>query len=379
MAREAHSAPWQYALIALSNTFIGVIVIIALYWGRSIFIPLALAVLLTFILAPLVNFLQRRGLNHVLAVSGVVLLTLLLFVGISWIVTQQVAALTDELPQHTEQIKDRIQSIKDLVQKGGGSRMVKMLDEISSHLFKPVTGSGGNSADSVGPPPPPPVAQHVVVSSSTPWLSFLSTFVAYFAEFLAQFTLALVLFIFMLYKRGDLLNRMVILAGLDRMTTTNRAVHDAGQRLSRFLRMQLIINTTYGLILGTGLYFFGVPLAFLWGFLAGLLRYAPYVGPLIGAFFPVTLSLVLSTNWTQPLLVIGLIIFLEVILANLVEPRLYGKTMGVSEVALLTAAAFWAYLWGPVGLVLSGPLDRLYVGSGQICTVSAFSRCSLER
>jgi hypothetical protein len=174
-----------------------------------------------------------------------------------------------------------------------------------------------------------------------------------------------VLVIFMLLKREDLRNRLLRLVGHGRLTVTTKAVDDAGQRISRFLLMQALINGTFGLSLAVGLFLIGVEYAFLWGFLAAILRYIPYLGTWIAAILPITLSLAMFEGWLQPLLVMALFLVIELICNNVLEPRLFGRSMGVSEVALLVVAAFWAFLWGPIGLVLSNPLTVCLVVLGK--------------
>jgi len=164
------------------------------------------------------------------------------------------------------------------------------------------------------------------------------------------------LVIFMLIRREDLRNRLIHLWGNGNLTIMTQALDDAGHRISRFLLMQLITNAVFALALGLGLFLIGVPYAFIWGLLGGLFRYIPYLGPWLAAIFPVALSFAVLPGWLPVLSVIGLIVILELIISNFVEPRLYGQVIGVSAVALLIGAAFWAWLWGPVGLILSIPM-----------------------
>jgi hypothetical protein len=185
------------------------------------------------------------------------------------------------------------------------------------------------------------------------------------AELLGCLGLTLVLVVFMLLKREDLRNRLIRLVGHGRITVTTKAVDDAGQRISRFLRMQFIINCGFGLTMTAGLLAIRVPHALLWGFLAALLRYVPYLGSTVTALVLITVSMAVFPGWLQPILVVALIVVLELTAANVMEPWLFSQSMGVSEVALLVAAAFWAFLWGPVGLVLSSPLTVCLVVLGK--------------
>ncbi|MGH8056959.1 MAG: AI-2E family transporter [Candidatus Entotheonellia bacterium] len=175
-------------------------------------------------------------------------------------------------------------------------------------------------------------------------------------EPLASAGLVIVLVIFMLLKHSDLRNRLIRLAGYSRLTTATKALDEAGQRISRYLLMQSIINGSFGVGVGLGLFLIGVPYALLWGFLAAVLRFIPYVGPALATILPGALSLAVFPGWWQPVMVIGLIALLELTNYLVLEPWLYGQSAGVSEVALLVAVAFWTWLWGPIGLLLATPL-----------------------
>ncbi len=217
--------------------------------------------------------------------------------------------------------------------------------------------------------PTTPIIVHptpVVMEPETPaWVTRLLGFISPVLESLAQAALTMVLVIFMLLNREDLRDRLIRLIGHGRITVTTKALDDAGQRISRYLLTQLLINSTYGLAFGLGLFAIGFQHALLWGFLAGALRYVPYVGTWITSALLIALSLAMFPGWTHTLLVLALIGTLELVTYNLVEPWLFSQSIGVSEVALLVAAAFWAFLWGPIGLILSGPLTVCLVVLGE--------------
>ena len=205
----------------------------------------------------------------------------------------------------------------------------------------------------------------VLESESPTWLARLPALLSSLLETLGGLALSLVLVVFMLLKREDLRNRLIRLVSHGQITVMTKALDDAGQRISRFLLMQLIVNATVGLTVGLGLLAIGVQYAFLWGFVAAVFRYIPYIGVWIAALPPILLSLAMFEGWVQPLLVIGLFLAIELLASNVAEPRLYGRSIGVSEVALLVAAAFWAFLWGPIGLILSSPLTVCMVVLGK--------------
>jgi predicted PurR-regulated permease PerM len=355
----------------VAGTLLAIAVVGALYWARSVFIPVALAVFLTFVLSPIVVGLQKLRLPRSVAVITAVTLTAAILAGTFWIVGRQVGTLADDLPNHTQSIKDKIENLKSAAGQKG-SRFGRMIDEIGGAFrTKPAEATAREAADETKTPA-------VVVESSSPsWMGFVGGFAGAAAEILAQGALVIVLVVFMLLNREDLRNRIIRLIGDGRLTVTTKAVDDATRRISRFLFMQFIVNATYGATLAVGLYFLDVDYAFLWGFLAATLRYIPYLGAWLAAILPVSLSIVESHGWTQPLLVIGFIVVLELISNNVMEPLMYGHSIGVSEVALLVAAAFWTFLWGPVGLVLAAPLTVCLLVLGRYVPQLEFLRVLL--
>ncbi|MDB5308348.1 MAG: tqsA 2 [Gemmataceae bacterium] len=345
MARGGYLPDWQRALIALSATVVFTIVVLALYWARTIFIPIALAIFLTFVLSPVVYRLQRRGLGRTTAVVATVALAILLTTAAGVVVTQQVMKLSNDItqPERAAAFKTKIAEAKNTLTGDGNSRLGQLVDDVSSIVFaKP---GGGQT--------PTPV---VIQSESPQWLAQLESSISPATEILGQGAFAFILTVFMLLRREDLRNRMIRLTGHGKVTTTTKAVDDASRRISKYLLMQLVVNTTFGVVITVGLLLLGVKLALLWGVIATLMRYIPYIGTWIGLIPPTLFSLAMSEGWTQPILVLALFLGLEAVCNNLVEPRLYGQSMGLSEVAQLVAAGFWAFLWGPVGLILSGPL-----------------------
>lgn len=345
MARGGYVPDWQRALIALSATVVLTVVVLALYWARSIFIPIALAVFLAFVMSPVVSRLQRRGLGRTPAVVVTVGLAVLLSVGAGGAIAQQIVWLSQEItqPERAEAFKAKLVQARNALNGDGGGRLGQLLDDVSLILFpKPTAG-----------PAPTPV---VIQSESPQWLAQVEAYISPATEVVGQGAFAFILTVFMLLKKEDLRNRMIRLTGHGKVTTTTKAVDDASRRISRYLLRQLVVNTTFGTIIAAGLFVLGVKLALLWGAIAALMRYVPYIGTWIGLVPPTLFSLTMSDGWGQPTAVLALFLGLEAVCNNLVEPYVYGASMGLSEVAQLTAAAFWAFLWGPVGLVLSGPL-----------------------
>lgn len=332
-------------LTGIATFFVSILVIACLSWGSAVLIPVALALLLTFLLAPLVNIFQRSGLNRTASSILVVLCTGIFFVGVGWILMSQVTSLAYDLrykPVYKEHIRQKLADLQRFSKGGLLDNFQVTVDNVMGELDKstPVASSS------------PPL----VVREETSPLTTLQTTLQPFLEPLGAAALVVVLVIFMLLEYGELRNRFIGLMGAEQLTVTTKALADAGERISHYLLMQLFINGSYGLAVGVGLFLLEVPYAILWGFLAALLRYVPYVGPWIAAVFPITISLVAFGGWWQPGLVIGLFVILELVSNMLMEPWLYGQSIGVSQVGLLVVTGFWTWLWGPIGLVLATPL-----------------------
>ncbi|MCI0700463.1 MAG: AI-2E family transporter [Planctomycetia bacterium] len=333
------ASDWQRALVALAATVVTLAIVAVLYWARSIFIPVALATFLAFVLGPVVAWLQRRGLGRTLAVCSAVGLVAIVSVGVGAVVTHQLGSLADTLPDRREAIKAKLTSAKEWIVGDGNNRFGVLIDDVTEIM--------GTRRSQTGT---------VVVQSDSSWVSRVQDYISPAAELLGQAAFAGILTVFMLLRKEDLRNRMIRLLGDGKVTTTTKAVDDASRRISRYLLAQLILNTLFGGVIVIGLFLLGVKYALLWGFIATLMRYVPYVGTWIGLIPPTLFSLAMSEGWAQPIAVLALFVGLELLCNNIFEPMLYGQSMGLSEVAQLIAAAVWAFLWGPVGLILSGPL-----------------------
>jgi predicted PurR-regulated permease PerM len=349
VASRARNLPLLYVLGCM------VLVTACLYWAKAVLIPVALAILLTFLLNPVVSVVQRtRVLSRTPAVLLVVALVFSLVGGIGWTVTRQLTTLAYELPRYQENLKQKISDFRALGKGGVIERLQTTIEEIAGELRKgtpppPEIQPTGEPSKELHDEPEKPVPV-VVQGPSVFWQLPL------LLEPLATGGLVIVLVIFMLIQYADLRGRLVRLAGYGRLTIATKALDEAGQRISRYLLMQSVINGSFGFAVGLGLFLIGVPYALLWGFLAAVLRFIPYVGPVVSAILPSALSLAVFPGWVQPFLVIGLILILELASNMVMEPLLYGQSAGVSEVALLVAVAFWTWLWGPVGLLLATPM-----------------------
>ena len=231
-----------------------------------------------------------------------------------------------------------------------------------------ITQEPGKPGSAVGSPPlspSHPVPVEMVETSKASPIELVQLIIAPLLGPFGMAALVLVLVICMLFQREDLRNRLIRLIGQGRISATTRAMDDAGRRVSRYLLMQLLVNVTYGTVIAIGLYFIGVPDAVLWGALGTVLRFIPYIGPALATALPTFLALAVSPHWRVPILTLSLFVGLELLLNNVMEPLLYGAHTGVSSIALIVAAVFWTWLWGPLGLVLATPLTVCLVVLGR--------------
>ena len=346
------------ALTGIWGLLLLAFVIAALYFGRTVLVPIALATLITFLLSRLVTRLER-WIGRIAAVLVAVIAMFTIFAGASWVIGRQVIDLADKIPDYQANIVTKIRSLR-LPAGGPLARFSSSVHVLQKELVAPSPAPLTERApDDSSTRTPPPVASPIPVKiiegrSTIPQL-MQETLSAILSP-LGTAALVLLLVIFMLLKREDLRGRLIRLVGQGRISTTTRAMEDAGRRVSRYLSTQFLVNTCYGICVAIGLQLIGVPNAALWGVLTGVLRFIPYVGPWAGALLPVVLSFAISTSWFTPLMTIALFIVLEAIASNVVEPWVYGANTGVSPIALIISAVFWTWLWGPVGLVLSTPL-----------------------
>jgi predicted PurR-regulated permease PerM len=332
-----------------------VLIIACLYWAQAVLIPIALAIVLTFLLSPVASASERIGLGRLPAVILIVVFTFSLLAAIGWVVTLQLASLGNELPKYTVNIKQKIADVRGAGKGGVLEKVQKAIEEVEDEIQKQEI----PLKDKVKPSPVVVKAEE----SSTFWPIPLA--VGPMVERFAGAGLVIVLVIFMLIQREDLRNRLICFVGYGRLTFTTSALEEAGQRISRYLLMQTIINSSFGLAVGLALYLIGVPYAVLWGFLSAVLRFIPYVGPFAAAIMPSALSLAVFQGWLWPILVVGIFVALELSCNMVLEPLLYSESAGVSGVGLLVAVAFWTWLWGPVGLVLATPLTVCVVVLGK--------------
>jgi predicted PurR-regulated permease PerM len=340
----------------VAATVVAAGVILALSYGQVILIPVALSLFLTFLLAPVVRGLQHIGIGRVAAILLVGLASYAALGGVGWILTRQAASLVRELPQYRANIREKIADIRLLGRGGGIERLQETVQEAAREA----------EAQTAPAKPPAPTRETVVVTEDTGWgvLSVAALLGPWLAP-LSMLALVAVLVPFMLLERAFLMDKLISLMGRRRLAVTTKALDEAAERVARFVLMQTLINASYGVLVAVGLFALGLPYAALWGFLAAVLRFVPYVGPWIAAVLPVALGLAVFEGWGRPALVAALFIGLELFTNLVLETVLYAGSVGVSQVGLLVAIAFWTALWGPIGLMLATPLTVCLIVFGK--------------
>jgi len=328
-----------------------VLVIAVLRIAADVLIPLALASLLAFLLSPLVVWFTRHRVPKILAITATVTMFFSVLGALGWIVVTQAVNLAERLPDYEQNIRVKIDKLKNPQTPAALSRTTEMLE----HLKKEIQGPQPEGKPIVDKGEPAPVLVQIKEPESSP-LALARRLAAPVLGPLGMAGIIIVLVVAMLFQRDDLRDRFIKLVSSGRLNLATQALGDAAKRVTRYLLMQLVVNATYGVPVGVALWFIGVPSAILWGVLATLLRFIPFLGPWVAAAFPVALTLAVDPGWRMVLSTLGVFIFMEIVSNNIIEVKLYGASTGISNLALLVAAVFWTWLWGPAGLVLSTPL-----------------------
>ncbi|GAC1328273.1 MAG: AI-2E family transporter [Beijerinckiaceae bacterium] len=344
---------------------VGVVVIAALYFGKEVLIPITLAILLSFVLAPLADLLRRAHLGRVLSVLLAVLIALGIILAIGGVIGSQVAQLANGIPQYMTTIEKKVDTVRTYTV----GRIAELAGSIGRQAgsgetkpgVPPPSGAAGNApannAQSAGPAEKPSV-------TSSP-LALAERYLSPVLSPLATLGIVFVVSIFALLQREDLRDRFIRLFGSTDLHRTTAALDDAARRLSRYFLTQLAINTTFGIVIGIGLFFIGVPNPVLWAIISGLLRFVPYIGSFISAGLPIALAAAVEPGWTMAISTAVLYVLIELLVSQAVEPVLYGHSTGLSPFAVVVSAIFWSWLWGPVGLILSMPLTLCLVVLGR--------------
>jgi predicted PurR-regulated permease PerM len=348
---------------------IAAIVVAALYFGHELFVPLALAILLSFILAPVVVVLRRWRVGRVLSVVLAVLLAVAIFTTLGAILTRQVTRFAAELPRYEYTIRDKVQRLQATLSRTGVVENAStVLKGVSKELEKPQEeNKPKNEPDFAArpdqeAPKPMPVEVHQPPPTA---IQSLQNLVGPLLRPLTVAGIVLVFVVFILLQREDLRDRTIRLFGTRDLQRSTAALNDAAYRLSRYFLTQLALNTAFGTVIALGLFAIGVPNAILWGMVAALMRFVPYIGGFIAAGGPALLAIAVDPGWSMALSTLALFIVAEPFMGQVVEPWVYGHSTGVSSLAIIVAATFWTLLWGPVGLLLSTPLTVCLVVLGR--------------
>ena len=341
--------------------FIVVVIVATLYVGGEILQPLALAGLLSFVLSPVIRALTRAGLGKTLSVLIAVVSAVGLIVLLSLAMAQQVRNLADDLPRYESNLREKIRTIKSFtVSSGALDKAGDTLKELKTELEKdnPPTPQASTLAT-----PQKPIPVQILTPDPALFEQYTSL-VSPLIKPVAQTGLVILFLLFILLQREDLRDRVLKLAGTRDLQRSTVAMSDAGKSLSKFFLLQLILNAGFGLVIAIGLAVIGVPNFLLWGMLAGLMRFVPFIGSLIAAVFPILLAASVDPGWTMVFATIGLFFFFLPVAGQVVEPLVYGKNTGLSPLAIIVATIFWTLIWGPIGLLLATPLTLCLVVLG---------------
>jgi predicted PurR-regulated permease PerM len=372
MATEPSAAPRQPAQVppplvpglrGLLTLAVSVVLIAALYLGREVFIPLVLAVLLSFVLAPVVNLLRRLRLGRILSVIVAVLLALGVIGGIGTIIGTQVAGLAGNLPQYQATVQRKVAGL----QQGWLGEANRLLQKFNHQVHDATqkADAAGTTAET-GPAGDTPKAQLVRIEQPEPSpLALAQKVLGPIVSPLTDVGIVLVVVVFLLMQREDLRNRMIRLFGSSDLHRTTVAMDDAAGRLGTYFLAQLGMNAAFGVLIGVGLWVIGVPNPLLWGVFSAIMRFIPYIGAIASGLLPVALAAAVDPGWTMVIATAALFLIAEPIFGQVIEPLLYGHSTGLSPFAVIVSTLFWGFLWGPIGLILATPFTVCLVVLGR--------------
>ena len=363
------AVPYDMLRPAAEMALLGFIIVVALYYGQAVLVPLALAVILSFVLAPAVRVLRRAGLANTPAVLLVVVFAFAIIFGVGALITQQVGSLAREIPSYQVTLKNKVKLLKDATSGSGGAieRASATLKDLQKELERPDVNASA-PVPATGSPLPNgsygrPIPVEVRVPDPTP-LDQLQSIIGVILAPLATIGIVILFVLFLLLRREDVRDRAIRLLGSHDLEKSTTAMDDAGNRLSRYFLALTGINAAYGCVIGIALWLIGVPSPILWGVLAMLMRFVPFIGSVVAAVIPLLLAAAVDPGWTMFLSTLALFLVTEPIMGNVIEPVVQGNNTGLSPLAIILSAAFWTLLWGPVGLLLSIPLTVVLVVLG---------------
>jgi predicted PurR-regulated permease PerM len=362
------------------------LVLLTLYFARDLFIPFAMALTLNFLLAPAVMQLERLRLRRLPAVILVVLLAFSFIGVVGWVVARQLLDVASDLPDYRQNIDDKLASIHAPTSGPFGNALtgIKILSQELSgtpapqplpppvELEKSRNSRRVRETERQKPEANPNPAQVVVVQPPVSTRAYAQQLLKPVIKPLGMLGMVVIFTIYMLIKREDLRNRVLLLAGMGRLNVMTQALNEAAHRISRYLLLNVLVNASYGAVFGVGLFLLHVPNATLWGVLLGILRMVPYAGMIIGGGLPIFFAFAVFPGWWPPFFVLLLFIVLEIAVSNFIEPWLYGSHTGISALALVTTAMVWTLLWGLPGLILSTPLTVCLIVMGRYVPQMSF-------
>lgn len=338
-----------------------VMIVATLYFGREVLVPITLALLLAFVLAPLVDLLRRTHLGKVPSVLLGVILALAVVVSIGGVIGTQIAELSTHLPDYVSTVETKVASVRSYAL----GQVTHVADFIGSKRTTPSAGPAGHPAETAPPVAAPLTASAAPQQSGSSAWGLVERYLSPVLSPIATIGIIFVVAVFALLQREDLRDRLIRLIGSDDLHRTTLAIDEAGRRLSRYFLTQVSINTLFGIVVGIGLVVVGVPNPILWGILSALLRFVPYIGSFISAALPMALAAAVEPGWSMVLWTAGLYLGVEGVTGQVIEPMVYGHSTGLSPFAVIVAAIFWSWLWGPIGLILSTPLTLCVVVIGR--------------
>jgi predicted PurR-regulated permease PerM len=368
-ARPATSA--SASGMAIESLIIVGVVTAALYLGRGIAIPIAIAVLISFSLGPPVSWLRRRHFGRIPAILAVVVPVLFAVAAVAYVVTTEVGRLASNIPAYRTNIETKVNNVANALPSRAaldrGTAFLRSLRKStqkvpaqrSSHGLPP------NGADGK------PIAVEIQNPEMTP-IDIVRAIVGPLVEPVSDTALVLLFVIFFLAEKETLRDRIIRLAGVRDLHRTTMAMDEAGTRVSRYLLLQTLVNVTFGSVLTIALYMVGLPNAALWGGLATMLRFIPYLGVIAASVLPLALAFAVDPGWHMLVWTAGTFLALEALTGNVLEPWLYGSSTGLSAVALVLSAIFWTWLWGAIGLLLATPLTVCIAVVGRYVPQLAF-------
>jgi predicted PurR-regulated permease PerM len=355
---------------------VGFIIVVTLYFGQVVFVPLALAVILSFVLAPAIRQLKRAGMPNAPSVILVVFVAFAIIFGVGALITQQVSTLAQQLPRYQITLKDKVVALRDATSGGGAFQTASdTLRDLQKQLEAPSAGTAAPPVSVTINPLPGvtkdnapgggnPIPVEVRTPAPTP-LDQLQTIIGIVLEPLATFGAVLLFVLFLLLQREDVRDRAIRLLGSHDLEKSTTAMDDAGKRLSKYFLGMTVINAGFGVLIGVGLWMIGVPSPVLWGVLAMLMRFVPFIGSFIAAACPLMLAAAVDPGWSMFLWTLALYAISEPVMGSVIEPLVQSHRTGMSPLAILLAAAFWTLLWGPIGLLLAIPLTVVLVVLGR--------------